>query len=254
MHNEAMLLAAHQAANNMDGDEKRTVRVWTHVSLSRQTREGLTKTDQAQLIFRCLTRHRTSGGAEKFIANAFRTFRGDRVRLSENICVELNLFNGACGTVLEIFSSTTVDPRASRPAAASRMAENPDLVDLPVVILQLDEGSYRGPSISQRAPWVIAIEARKLFIVKPFSEVLWQLPLVPAHASTVHKVQSLTLPVIVVDAIRFRAACSVYVALSRVQELGHLALARPLTWNDIEKHKREIDMISNHMERFRKTS
>lgn len=101
---------------------------------------------------------------------------------------------------------------------------------------------------------MIAIEARKFYIVKPYSAVLWQLPLVPAHASTVHKVQSLTLPGIVMDAIRFRAACSVYVALSRVQELRHLALVRPLTWNDIEKHKREIDMISNHMEHFRNRS
>lgn len=123
---------------------------------------------------------------------------------------------------MEVFSLCTVDPHESRQAAASRMADRSDVLDLPVVILQLDKGCYRGPSISQRAPRVIAIEDRTSYIVKPFSAVLWQLPLVPAHASTVHRVQSLTRPVIVMDAIRFRAACSVrrFVAGSRTATSG----------------------------------
>lgn len=246
MHNEAKLLAACQSSSSIAA-EKPTVRVWTHVKLNKKLKASLTRTEQAQHIARCLMRHRTSGGGEKFIANAFCTFKGDRVRLNENICVELKLYNGACGTVMEIFSSSTVDPHESRPAAASRMAVDSDAVDLPVIILQLDEGSYRGPSISRTAPRVIAVEARKYFIVKPFSATLWQLPLVPAHASTVHKVQSLTLPKILVDATRFRAACSVYVSMSRVRELRHMALVKPLTWSDIDKHKLEINMISSHM-------
>lgn len=153
--------------------------------LSRKTKEDLTRADQVRIISRCLTRHRTSGASENFISNAFCTFKGDRVRLNENICVELNLYNGARGTVMEVFSSSTVEPHESCQVAASRMADCSDVVDISIFILQFNEGCNRGPSISQRAPRVIAIEARNYYIVKPFSAVLWQLPLVPAHASTV---------------------------------------------------------------------
>lgn len=246
MQNEAKLLAACQASNNDDAGTQ-TVRVWTHVNLSRNLRERLTKKDQAQHISRCLMRHRTSGGREKFIANAFCTFKGDRIRLNENICVELSLYNGACGTAMEIASSSTADPHESRQTAAFRMAECSDVVDLPIVSLQLDEESDRGPSMSRTASRVIAVEPRKFFIVKPFSATLWHLPLVPAHASTVHKVQSLTLPKVLVDVSRFQAACFVYVSLSRVKEIRNMALVMPLTWSDIDKYKREINMILSHM-------
>lgn len=152
---------------------------------------------------------------------------------------------------MEIYSSPTVDPHESRQAAASRMEDCSDVVDLPVVIMQLDEGCYRGPSISKSARRVIAIEARKSYILNFFSAVLWQRPLVPADASSVHKVQSLTLQLLLGDAIHFQAACSIYVSFSRVKELGHLALLRPLTWDDIEKHWQKITMITCHFEYLR---
>lgn len=115
-------------------------------------------------------RHRTSTAREKFVANAFCTFKGDRVRLKENICVELNLYNEACAAVMEINSSPTVDPHESRQAAASRMVDCSDFVHLPVVILQLDEGCYRGPSFSKSARRVIAIEARKSYILNSYTK------------------------------------------------------------------------------------
>jgi len=70
---------------------------------------------------------------------------------------------------------------------------------MPVINSQLDEGCYRGPSISSSAPRVIAIEARKLYIMAPVSATIYKLPLVPAHASTVHKTQSLTIPQVLGD-------------------------------------------------------
>lgn len=171
MYNEANLLAACQSPST-DAANNLTVRVWTHVKLSKKTKERLTTNEQSKRISLCVTRHRTSGGGETFVANAFCTLKGDRVRLNQNICVELTIYNGACGMVMEIFGSSTVVPHESLQAAASRMAERPDVVDLPVIILQLDEGSYRGPSISRTAPRVIAVEARKFFMVKPFSATL----------------------------------------------------------------------------------
>ena len=185
------------------------------------------------------------------MANAFCTFKGDRVRLTENLRVELNLYNGASGTMLEMFCASTVDPHETRQAAATRMSHEKCAVDMPIVILQLDEGCCRAPSISTSAPQVIAVEARKYYIMAPVSATTQQLSLVPSHASTVHKAQSLTIPLFVVDGARFRAAPSWYVSLSRVQELSHLALAHPLTWRDIEKHREEIRMISRHVETFR---
>jgi len=42
-------------------------------------------------ISRCLKRERGASTGEKFVANAFCTFKDDRVRLTEILCVELNL-------------------------------------------------------------------------------------------------------------------------------------------------------------------
>ena len=153
--------------------------------------------------------------------------------------------------MLHIFSAASVQPHETRQTAATRMSHEQCEVDMPVVILQLDEGCYRGPSISSSAPPVIAVEARKFYIMAPVSATIWQLPLVPAHASTVHKTQSLTIPQILVDGTRFRAAPSWYVSFSRVKELCHLAVSHPLTWRDPEKHREEIRMIFRHVKTFR---
>ena len=155
------------AAPSADGQMKQTVRVWSHVRLSKRSRNGRSKQEQARIISRCLTRERGANNGEKFVANAFCTFKGNRVRLTENFCMELNLYTGASGTVLDIVCASTVDPHETRQAAATGMSHEQCEVDMPVVILQLDEECSRGPSISTSAPRVIAVEARKFYIRRP---------------------------------------------------------------------------------------
>lgn len=120
------------------------------------------------------------------------------------------------------------------------MATGHDAVDLPVVVVQLNEGSYRGPSISSSVPRVIAIEERKHYILELGPATLWQLPLVPANASIVHKTQSFPRQRTVIVGMRFRAARSWYVPLSRVKDPAHDVLVQPITWSDIGNHKREL--------------
>jgi len=65
--------------------------MWSHVRLSKQSHNGRSTQELAQIISRCLKRERGASTGEKFVANAFCTFKDDRVRLTEILCVELNL-------------------------------------------------------------------------------------------------------------------------------------------------------------------
>ena len=88
------------------------------------------------------------------MANAFCTFKSDRVQLTENLYVELNLYDGASGTVLDIFCASPVDPRETRQAAATRMSHEQCEVDMPIVIMQLDEGCYRAGVFKRTQFWL----------------------------------------------------------------------------------------------------
>jgi len=198
-------------------------------AIAQRTFDTRTGADRTTLSFKGERRKKRG----EIVANAFCTFKGDRVRMTESSCVELNLNNSASRTVLDILSTATVDPHETRQAAATRMSHEQCEVDMPVILLQLDEGCYRGPSVSSSARRVIAVEAREFYTMAPVLATIWKLPLVPAHDSIVHKMQLLTIPRILVDGKRFLAAPSWYVSFSQVKEQSHLALAHPLTWRDL---------------------
>ena len=92
--------------------------------LSKRYYIGRSTQEQAQIISRCLRRDRGASNGEKFVFNAFGTSKGDPVRRTENLCVELNLCIGASGTVLELFSAASVDPQETRQAAATLRTSN----------------------------------------------------------------------------------------------------------------------------------
>lgn len=86
------------------------------------SRNGCSTPEQAQIIPRCLTKERGGNSGEKFAANASCTFECGRVLLTKNVCEELNLYNGASGTVLDGPSASTVDPRETRQSAETRQS------------------------------------------------------------------------------------------------------------------------------------
>jgi len=77
---------------------------------------------------------------------------GQRVMLTDNMCVELKLFDGATGTDYRICGGQTCDPHESKEEASKRTAlsidENAAPHDMPTVLVQMDSSCYRGPPLS----------------------------------------------------------------------------------------------------------
>jgi len=174
--------------------------------------------------------------------------------LTYNMCVELGLFNGATGVVYRIFCGRDVDPHESKEEVCNRMAssveqDNPPH-DLPVVLVQLDSSDYRGPSLSKVTPGVIAISAVRKRIQLPVPATVYQLPLVQAKPFNVHKTQALTIDKIVIDASKFFAPASWYVALSRVRSRDDVTLVHPISLEDFSSRGQveAIADISDHVE------
>jgi len=81
-----------------------------------------------------------------------------------------------------------------------------------------------------------------------------QIPLALAWATTIHKIQGLTLPSVIVDCTRFFGAGMEYVALSRVKELQHLSLTAPLQVGNFKKANQTRAKLKAEMERLTKLS
>jgi len=156
-------------------------------------------------------------------------YTGMRVKLQENACVEIGLFNGATGKIVKMYAPESVDPHETTAEAVDRMSSPSALVDMLVVLVQLDEHCYRGLSVLAGLPRVIAISAICKRIQAPFTATIHQLPLVQANAFTVHKTQALTLKSVAIVGSNFCAPASWYVALSRVRSLEDITLLSPLT-------------------------
>lgn len=241
------------------GQLKKTARAWKQIAVGRDKEGDPVRTQQEKqsIIRRCLSRRRSTRGIDQFVPNSLSLYVGQRVMLTYNMFVELGLFNGATGVVYRIFGGKDVDPHESKEEACNRMAssveqDNPPY-DLPVVLVQLDSSGYREPSLSKVTPGVIAISAVRKGIQIPVPATVYQLPLVQANAVNVHKTQALTIDKIVIDASKFFAPASWYVALSRVRSRDDVTLVHPISLEDFSSRGqvKAIADISDHVEYFR---
>jgi len=151
-----------------------------------------------------------------------------------------------------LYAHESIDPHETAAEADDRMSSPNALVDMPIVLVQLDEHCYRGPSVLADVPRVISISAIRKRIQAPFPATIHQLPLVQANAFTVHKTQALTLKSVAIDGSKFCAPASWYVALSRVRSLEDITLLSPLTRYGIERSKRFTTDVGAHIEEFKK--
>jgi len=229
------------------------------VTLGKESDGGRERTQlkKEAMVRGCLSRRRSTGGKDQFVPNAMNLYVGQRVMLTYNMCVELGLFNGATGTVYRIFGGQTCDPHESKEEASKRMAapidENAPPHDMPIVLVQMDSSCYRGPSLSSVTPGVVAISAVRKRIKLPAAAVVYQLPSVQANAFTVHKTQALTMNRIIIDASKFLAPASWYVALSRVRSIEDVSLVHPISRSDFTSRSQveSFSDISDHLAAFR---
>lgn len=147
---------------------------------------------------------------------------GNRVMLRTNISVSHGLVNGSIGTVRAIVFKEDELPPA-----------------LPKYIL-VEFDNYKGPTLPSR-PGLVPIEpVTRSFRKGNTTFTRTQLPIMLAYASTIHKIQGLTLDKVVVE-IGSAEMCNglTYVAMSRVRQLKNLMFNSAFS-------KARLDSIATH--------
>lgn len=100
---------------------------------------------------------------------------------------------------------------------------------IPIVFFELDENKYNiqiNNNINNSN--IIILKPKEFTLIK--SRKRYQLPLTPAFASTVHKVQGITSKYgIIMNPSNTSYDCSNYVGISRCPELDYLSLLKPVS-------------------------
>ena len=141
-----------------------------------------------------------------------------------------------------------------KPRATSQQAfiERGINQQLPVVLVQIDEGFYEGPSFPSTTPRVAQITyVKSNFLVhKSVYVTRKMLPLELNYAMTIYKVQGLTLDRLIFDLTSTNNATEIYVALSRVRKRSTLrTCGERLTFADIDKFWASKDVLALELER-----
>lgn len=103
---------------------------------------------------------------------------------------------------------------------------------------------------------ITAKESLKTYKVNQKSYTRWQIPLLPATATTTHKSQSMTAHNGIIYApgsssARVFARGLAYVALSRCTKMENLHLVMPLLMRHFDSHKYQLFEITNEYERLK---
>ena len=136
---------------------------------------------------------------------------------------------------------------------------------LPIVLVQLDGGrrqdgstwGYDGPSCMPQVPRVVPFSSEACmhrFGKGAGAVTRWQLPLEPAHASTVHLAQGLTAEdgvVVKPPKGAGRNMGLMYVALSRAKIISAVKLLSRLTENHLTGHAAERRAVTLEYQRLR---
>jgi hypothetical protein len=172
------------------------------------------------------------------------------------------IYNGALGTVYG-FGFLGAAPNQRIPTLAEAAARRNDGSGIPVVLVQMDGGvkpdgstyGYTGDSCLADVPRVVpfcAVQSRTKLMGKFYR---WQLPLEPAHASTIHLAQGLTCTDGVVIQPPRGAGQSmglVYVAISRATKLANVHLLGGLTRQHFDGHRPTRQLVQAEYARLNK--
>jgi hypothetical protein len=154
---------------------------------------------------------------------------GTRVRLIRQISVELGLYNGAMGTVYGfVYKGSGPDKVSDTSDATIKFCDlQDDRREIPIVLVQMDGQDYPH-SCSNEVPRLIPIVAvvGDSNIKTDYKRI--QLPILPAHARTAHRVQGYTAHDGAVIDSNSRFFAGDYVACSRAKSLDQLILLKPM--------------------------
>ena len=169
---------------------------------------------------------------------------GTRVKLTENLATEIGLYNGALGTVVGFcFENKLPNVKIVK----NILSPENNGREMPIVLVQFDVPT--GFSVSSLKSNVIPISAIPKMIAEGYNR--FQLPLVVAHALTIHSQQGQTAidDVVLYPTKQGRRPFTdglEYVGISRVRSLEKLKLASILELNHFnhksyKTHKKNIE-------------
>ncbi len=155
----------------------------------------------------------------------------------------IGLYNGALGTVLRFLFTDQIPPNDVQPPLASVRGR-----PLPIVLVQLDEPL--GYSCVPNVPNVVPIIPETYELTNTVSRR--QLPLILAHACTIHSVQGLTAEhgITLLPPSKYNAQGLMYVACSRPRTMEQLWLLGPLYKKHFEFGSDTYDVIAEEYERL----
>lgn len=155
------------------------------------------------------------------------------------------MYNGALGTVIRFLFTEQCPPREVKPPYGA-ITNRP----IPIVLVKMDENVNH--SCLPDTPNVVPIKAEATDLCKGVNRL--QLPLVPAHACTIHSVQGLTAEngIALLPATNYNAQGLMYVACSRPRKLEDLWLLGPVTAQHFKYGMKTYQKISDEYERLNK--
>jgi hypothetical protein len=186
---------------------------------------------------------------------------GSRVRCTRNLATQIGIFNGALGTVVG-FGFKGNGPTIAMPPS-SRLQDFMDAdsgYEIPVIFVKMDKVDATidiNPVEGQRIKGIIPFvaESTKDQTVKAngrsFHRI--QLPLLLAHASTVHKFQGLTAvsDIVIEPAERVFVIRRDYVALSRATDIERIFLSKQVRSKNFSSHSDKRQLVAREYCRLR---
>lgn len=166
---------------------------------------------------------------------------GGRYRITDNIASPIGLSNGTLGTIIGIGFDNNYDIEKLN---ISNFYDEIDINKrpIPIVFFQLDIDKYKiGLNCINNFENIIVLKPKEFNLIS--SRKRYQLPLTPAFASTVHKVQGITSKYgIILNPTDNSKDFSNYVAVSRTKELKDLTLLKPVSkgcFNDTDTNSKK---------------
>ena len=128
----------------------------------------------------------TQDDQKRILPHAMHVTAGTRIRLSQNIAVEIGLYHSALGTIRCFGYKADIPPSG----ITTDYAAHGQLREQPVIFIEMDH-MLEGFSVFTDTPNIIALLPTTHKLTDTYERI--QYPFVIAHGSTVHSMQGMTL-------------------------------------------------------------